>query len=129
MRSSHGQPCWCICSTSDWSEPSPGCGPIASCFVLGAEDAEQAAQLDERVAPARLDRAEDADHALRVVDEMRARLRLHDDDADAVRDHVVELARDPPALLGDCQLRLLLALALQPRRAVLEVGDSLASSP
>ena len=59
---------------------------------------------------------------------MRPRLRLHDHDADAVRDHVVELARDAPALLGDCQVRLLLALALELRRAVLEIGDALPSS-
>ena len=68
------------------------------------------------------------DHTLRVADEMRSRLRLHDDDADAVRDHVVELARDPPSFLGDRQLRLLLALAFEPLRAVLEIGDALPSS-
>ena len=59
---------------------------------------------------------------------MRSCLRLHDDDADAVRDHVVELARDAPALLDDCQPGLLLALALQPHRPVLEIDNTLPSS-
>jgi len=30
-----------------------------------------------------------------------------------VRDHVVELSRDAPALFGYCELRLLLAFALE----------------
>ena len=102
--------------------------PDRELLVLGAKDPEQAAQLDECVASARLDRAEDADHTLRVVDEMRSRLRLHDDNADAVRDHVVQLARDASALLGDRQLCLLLALALKPLGAILELGDALPSS-
>ena len=60
---------------------------------------------------------------------MRSRLRLHDDDADAVRDHVVELARDPGALVGDCELRLLLPLALELHCALLEIGDTQSSPP
>src|SRR5438445_11649272 len=81
-------------------------------LVAGTEDPEQAAQLDEGIASTRFDGAEDADDTLRVANKMGSRLRLHDDDADAVRDHVVKLARDPRALLDDAQLRLLPAVRL-----------------
>ena len=53
---------------------------------------------------------------------------LGDDHTDAVRDHVVKLACDAPSLLGHRNLRLLLALSLQPLRAILEIGDTLPSS-
>src|SRR5947208_6533628 len=102
--------------------------PDCEFFVLGAEHSEQAAQLDERVSAGRLDRAEDADRALWVADKMWSRLRLHDDDADAVRDHVVQFACDAAAFLGDRELCLFLALAVQPLGAVLEVGDTLSPS-
>src|SRR6266567_6103642 len=126
MRSCTGNPAVCICSTSDWSESSPGCGPIASSSSSERRIPSRRRNSTRALAPARLDRAEDVDHALRVAYEMWSCLRLHDDDADAVCDHVVELARDPSALVGDCPLRLLLALAFELRRALLEVGDALA---
>ena len=47
---------------------------------------------------------------------------LHDHDADAVGDDVVQLACDARPLRRDGDARLLLVLVLQPRRAVLEPG-------
>ena len=90
-----------------------------------AQDAEQAAQLGERLAAAGLDRLEGARRAVRVVDEVRPGTRLDDDHADAVRDDVVQLARDPSALLRRPPLRLLLPLALELIRTALEAGDLL----
>ena len=98
------------------SEPSPGCGAIAELLVArrGACPSSRRSSTSA-VAAARLDRAERAARPLRRRPRAAraARLRLHDHDADAVRDHVVQLARDARALLGDCPLRLLLALALE----------------
>ena len=71
----------------------------------------------------------DADDALRFGEEMRTRLRLHDDDADAMGDHVVKLAGDPSALLADRLLRPLLTLALEQSGAVLEFGNALSPPP
>ena len=56
---------------------------------------------------------------LRALGADRAPLgaRLHDHDRDVVRDDVVQLARDPRALLGDGELGVLLALVLELDRA------------
>src|SRR5204863_3651013 len=97
-------------------------------LVAGAQDSEQPAQLDQRLTTARLDRAESAARLLRVVKQARPGLRLHDHHAHAVRDHVVELAGDPPALLGDRRPRLLLPLALQARRTLTQQGKLAATT-
>jgi hypothetical protein len=55
--------------------------------------------------------------------DVRARGRLHDHDTHVVRDHVVQLARDPRALGGDRPARALLPVALQALRTRLELGQ------
>ena len=53
------------------------------------------------------------------------RLRLDDDQADVVRDDVVELLGDPHALLGDGALGEQLALAIQALGALVERLEAL----
>ena len=73
-------------------------------------DGEQQPQLAQRVSPRRLDRAQRRTGLLGLrVEDLRCRGGLDDDHRDAVRDHVVQLPRDP---------RLLLA-----RRAAHRLGD------
>ena len=55
-----------------------------------------------------------------VGDGRAERLGLDDDQADVVRDDVVELLRDPHALLGDRALGQQLALAVQPLGALVQ---------
>ena len=61
--------------------------------------------------------------ALRVAGQDPAgAARLDDHHADAVRDHVVHLARDPAPLAGDRLLRLALALLGGERRRLVQLG-------
>ena len=62
-------------------------------------------------------------HAL-VAGGRAERLRLDDDQADVVRDDVVELLRDPHALLGDRALGEQLALAVEPLGALAQRVDA-----
>ena len=83
--------------------------------------ARAAAASPERRAPAVLDRGERrASGAGPVAEQRGRRLRLHDDRAHVVRDHVVQLARDAQALLAHGALRQQPALALEQRRALAE---------
>ena len=59
-----------------------------------------------------------------VADGRAERLRLDDDQADVVRDDVVQLLRDPHALLGDRALGQQLALAIEPLGALAERLDA-----
>ena len=104
----------------------PGCGAYEPALVvlLGADHAEQPAQLGQRRAPGRGHRRQRFARARRVgVEHVLTGRGLHDHHADVVGDHVVQLARDPGAFLGHCPLGLLLALALEARRAGLELGQ------
>ena len=68
-----------------------------------AQDPEQAAQLDERLAPGAwiVRHGSRARLRGRAVEQLVGGLGLDDHHADAVGDDVVQLARDPRALLGD----------------------------
>jgi hypothetical protein len=75
-------------------------------------------QLDERLPPARFDRAERVAHGLLLAHEHAlGPLRLDDDDADRVRDDVVQFARDPRTLLRRSEPGPLVALSLEPAGA------------
>ena len=77
------------------------------------EHADEAAHLGERLAARLLDHLQRLALALLLGLEQAPHAgRLHRHHADTVADDVVELARDPRALLGDGRARLLLALAL-----------------
>ena len=68
--------------------------------VLGAQDPEQPAQLVQRFAPGALDRLEGGLREVRPREREPARARgLHGHPAQRVGDHVVQLARDPRALV------------------------------
>ena len=88
--------------------------------AVAAHRAEQAAHLGERRAAGLLDAVE----RIRVLGERLGKLvpdgaDLEHHHADGVGDDVVELARDPRALLGDGDARRRLALPLGLRRACL----------
>src|SRR5262249_6267604 len=78
-----------------------------------AEDAEDRAQLVERVVARRLDRCERVSRATGLaLGEMGGDAGLHVDRGQRVRDDVVEIARDPQPFLLSAALRLLLTCAL-----------------
>ena len=80
----------------------PGCGPSARLAVGAAQEPEHPPQLAERLAPRARDRDEGLACPLGIALEHRlARLGLHHHRADAMRDDVVQLARQPRALVGD----------------------------
>ena len=98
----------------------PGWGASSASSPSSSHRAEQPAHLGERRAAGLLDAAE----RLLVLVERGGQLvpdraDLQDHDADRVGDDVVELARDPRALLGDGDAGRRLALALGLGRALL----------
>ena len=87
---------------------------VVGVLAVGAQDAEQAAHLGQRLAAGGLDRAQRADRGVGVAVEHAARRAgLHDHDRDRVRDDVVQLARDPHALARHGVALALGALALE----------------
>ena len=84
------------------------CGRV----VVRTQDREESSHLAQRLRCRPLDRV---DRASRVVGILRQRVpgaaRLEHDHADRVRDDVVQLARDPRALLGASEARTLVAFA------------------
>ena len=77
------------------------------------EHADHPAHLRQRLAPGLLDDEECLPLALLLGPEEPAHRRgLHGHDADAVADDVMELSRDPRALLADCGPCSFLALTL-----------------
>jgi hypothetical protein len=87
---------------------------VVGVLAVGAQDAEQAAHLGQRLAAGRLDRAQRADRGVRVAVEHAARgPGLHDHDRDRMRDDVVQLAGDPYALARHRVALTLGALALE----------------
>jgi hypothetical protein len=88
-----------------------------------AQHSEQAAHLGERLSARLLDRNKRfAGRLLSRPERKPLCPGLHDHHADAVSDHVVELARDSSALLGDCQSRGLLLFPLECRGPRLQRG-------
>ena len=91
----------------------------------GLEHAEQYVHLGQRVGAGDADARRRLLRPLRVAGEDPPRAAgLHDHHADAVRDHVVHLARDPAALAGDRLLRLVLAPLGGERRGLVELGGA-----
>ena len=87
--------------------------------ALLTEETDEPPHLGERLAPRRLDGLERLPLLLLVGPEQAAHgPRLHGHDGDGVRDHVVQLSRDPLALLGDGPLGGIELLALEPLRAL-----------
>ena len=77
-------------------------------LAVRVEHAEQPAHLNQRLAPDRRDRCESLPGQLRLTVEHQVRRAcLGDDDADVVRDDVVQFARDSGPLLLDRPLRAL----------------------
>ena len=89
--------------------------------LLLAQDPEHPAHVGQREAPGGRDRLEGRPGLVRaLVDDAQRAARLDHDHAHVVRDHVVQLAGDPLALVADGALGPLVALALEPLRALLE---------
>jgi hypothetical protein len=81
--------------------------------LVVSDDAEQAPQLVQRAAARFLDSPDRLTRALRIrVEDLAGGCRLHDHHAHVVRDDVVQLARDPRALLGRGPPDPLLAVVL-----------------
>ena len=95
-----------------------GLRPERGLAVGAAQQAEHAPKLAERLAPRARDRDEGLARTVGIVLEQRlARLGLHHHRADAVRHDVVQLARQPGALVGDRRALSCLLLACERSRA------------
>ena len=106
------------------AEPRLGCERLVR---VVAKHAEHAAHLGESAAAGLLDRLQHlARRAVRSAEHAPLCTRLHHHDRDVVGDHVVQLTRDPCALLDDRLARGHVALALGDPRAALAVADDAA---
>ena len=114
-------------STSASRPASPGCG--ASAGLSSAARAGRRAAGAARPAPRARSacdrrRAPGGRRSGSASSRPRPGLGLHDHHAEAVGDHVVQLARDPGALLGHGRPRLGLARLLGPLGALGQLGRS-----
>ena len=99
--------------------PQARLGRQGQLAVALAEQAQQAAQLGHGLPPGLLDRFECFRGGVAARPEHPPLGRgLHHDDAQAVRDDIVQFAGDPGSLGGDCPGGQGVLLALQPFRAV-----------
>ena len=115
--SSTGSPPRAARSSSPASCASPGCGASSPPSSSLAQHAEQLAHLGQRLAGRARIASSGARASARVaVERGLGGVGLDRDHADAVGDDVVQLARDPAALLGDRGARAALALALEMQR-------------
>ncbi len=132
--SSTGRPVARTCSSSSPSRSRPGIGARDRRRVAGTDDpadrgrrrqdAEHPAHVGQRLASGRFDGGErPSGPPPAVVERAQRRAGLDDDDAHVVGDDVVELARDPLALLGDRPGVAFLALALEAGRPFLDRAD------
>jgi hypothetical protein len=104
------------------TSPSPGWG--VRLVRVTAEHAEQPAHLRERTAAALLDRLQHlARRGVRLTEHAPLGTCLEDDHRDVVRDHIVQLARDPRTLLDNCFTCSDVALALGDPCASVPVAD------
>ena len=92
-------------SSSSGSSPSPGCGRELGGPVVAAQQLQRAVHLLHRLAAEVGDAVGRLAHAL-VARGGAERLGLDDDQRDVVGDDVVQLLRDPQALVGDRALAL-----------------------
>ena len=94
-------------------------------LLRAPEHADHAPHLGQRLAAGLLDDEQGLALLLLVgLEEPARRRRLDGHHADAVADDVVELARDPAALVGDGELCPLGALSLGPLEAFLRLSAS-----
>ena len=107
-----GSPARRTCSSSGRARPARAAAR-ASAVVLAPQRAEQQPHLAERGAAGLLDAAQRLAVLGDVGQPVADRADLQHHDADRVGDDVVQLARDPRALLGDRDARRRLALALR----------------
>ena len=99
-------------------------GSERGCLLGAPEHADEPAHLGQRLAPGLLDDLERLALLLLIGLEPTAnRARLDGHHAHAVADDVVELARDPGALLGDGFASFVLPLALELLGTLLRVGS------
>jgi hypothetical protein len=105
-------------------EPSDAGLRVQCEFVAGLpQHTEQPAHLLQRVVADRPDRAQSLTSPGRVpLGDLLSRAGLDDDDRHAVRDHVMQLARDPAAFLGDGDPGFLLLVPRQHSGALLQLG-------
>ena len=93
-------------------------------LLVVAEHTDGHAQLVERLLAELLDRGQRRRGLLRMTFEhVQGGTRLHVDRGDAVGDHVVEVAGDAQAFLGDAAPGFLLAGLLEVASALLELGE------
>ena len=89
----------------------PRLRPQLSLLLVAAQHAHDAAHLDERVTAGLLDDCDRIVGSRQIaVEQALRRSALDDHRADAARDHSLELARDPCALVGDRETLAVLAL-------------------
>ncbi len=99
----------------------PGRGMALRTLLVAPQNAEHATQLARCLASSALDRAQALAGAPRlVVDRLLRRAGLQRDQADAVRDDVVKLARHPRSFVRRGGLSLFVALTRQACRDVLK---------
>ncbi len=98
--------------------------------VALAEEADELSHLGERAPRCRLDGLERLARATGIMPEQfGGGVGLDCDDADRVRDDVVQLACDPPALRGHGLTRPLLALRLELSSELVHQRRALTFSP
>ena len=108
-------------SVSTWSSPGVGASGTSS---SSRQHTDGRPQLVERLLAELLDRRERRTGLFRMaIEHVQRGPGLHVDRGDAVGDHVVEVAGDAEALLGDAAPGFLLAGLLQVLRALLELGE------
>ena len=99
------------------------CGRPREHVAATANDADESPQLDERLASAALDnRKRSVCRGEIVAGDAACATGLHDDHADAVGDHIVQLTRHPRALFDRSPSSATLVVALQPLPARLELA-------
>ena len=117
-------------STSASIRWSVGCGASASSSSPRRSTPEQAAQLAQRLAPRALDgQRRRARVVWLVADHSPRRAGLHDHRRHRVCDQVVQLARDPHALVEHRRAGAVLALELELPSRLLELGREPPATP
>ena len=98
--------------------------------LVRPQEPEQAPNVGERLPTCLLDREQRPAGPRRVLlEEKPGGAGLYGHDADAVRDHVVEVASDAGAFGGDCSTRPFLALVLERGGPLLELDGAVRSAP
>ena len=114
-----------VTSTSASSRSSPGVGASGAASPSSARSTSSVARSSSSVCLLSCLTAASAGRGLLgvAIEHVQRGARLHVDRGDAVGDHVVEVAGDAQALLGDPAAGLLLAALLEVARPLLELGE------